>query len=152
MSTDLSTSAWIDLFRAFIGDDEPSVTGQYKYNVTSLRVHLRIGAILNGYTISDPTKPSIAETIMPDTIKPGLILIAYSARSLLKPRKQLKTFGAGSPRRTFTFDNVNGALQRAQGFICTHDPNYKMPSDHQTEIYTIFNVAQIAEDTVDEVT
>ena len=151
MSTDLSLANWTDLFRAFIGDDEPSVTGQYKYNVTSLKAHLRLGSIEKGYTILDATKPSISETVSPFTLD-GIILVAFSARSLLKPRKQLKTFGAGSPRRSFTFDNVNGALQRAQGFICTHDPNYKMPSDHQNEIYTIFNVAQIAEDTVDEVT
>lgn len=145
MSTDLSHADWTALFRAFMGDEEDE-----KYNTTSLKAHLRLGSIERGYTISDATKPSINETVSPFTLA-GIILVAYCARSLLKPRKQLKTFGAGSPRRTFTFDNVNGALQRAQGFICTHDPNYKMPSGYQTEIYTIFNVAQIAQDTVEEV-
>lgn len=146
MATNLSHANWTDLFNAFMGQEEDE-----KYNMTSLIAHLRLGAIERGYTILDPTVPSISETVLPFTID-GVILIAFCVRSLLKPRKQLKTFGAGSPRRSFTFANVNGALQRAQSFICTHDPDYKMPSDYQNEIYTIFNVAQIAQDTVDEVT
>ena len=145
MSTDLSVANWIDLFRAFIGDEEDE-----SYNVTSLKAHLRLGAIEKGYAILDPTKPSINETIAPFTID-GMILTAYCARSLLKPRKSMKSFSAGSPRRSFTFENVQGALQRAQAFICVHDSSFKMPSDYQNEIYTIFNAAQIGQDTVEEV-
>ena len=145
MSTDLSVANWTDLFRAFIGDEE-----EENYNLTSLKAHLRLGAIEKGYTILDPTKPSINETVLPFTID-GMVLTAYCARSLLKSRKAMSRFSAGSPRRSFTFENVQGALQRAQAFICVHDSSYKMPSDYQNEIYTIFNVSRIAQDTVEEV-
>lgn len=145
MSTDLSSDDWLNLFRAFIGDEEDA-----KYNATSLKAHFRLGAIEKGYTIADAAKPSITETISPFTLT-GVMLIAYSARSLLKPRKHLVSFGAGSPRRSFTFENVLGALQRAQAFICAHDSDFVMPFEYQTEIYTLFNAARIAQDTVEEV-
>lgn len=146
MSTDLSEPNWLALFRAFIGDEEDEL-----YNETSLKAHFRVGAIEKGYTILDASKPSINETIITPFSLTGLILIAYSARSLLKPRKAISSFGVGSPRRSFTYENVQGALQRAQAFIVAHDPNYKMPSDYQNEIYTIFNVARIGQNTVEEV-
>jgi len=145
MSTDLSAANWFDLFRTFIGDEEDE-----KYNESSLKKSLCLWAIEKGYTVADPAKPTINENVLPLTAD-GLLLVAYSARSLLKPRKFLASFGAGSPRRSFTFDNVKGALERAQSFICVHDANFKMPSDYSNEIYVLYNLAQIGQDTVEEV-
>ena len=141
MSTNLGHTNWIGLFRAFIGDGEDEA-----FNTTSLKSHLWIGALEAGYTVTSTSTPSLSETVSYNTLA-GITLVAYAARSLLSPRKSLISFSTGSPRRSFRFDNINGALQRAQSFICEHDADFSMPSDYANDIQIILDIENIAIDT-----
>lgn len=144
MSTNLGSANWLGLFRAFIGDEEDAA-----FNTTSLRWHYAIGSLEAGYTVTDMATPILSETLTLASLD-AVTLVAYAARSLLSPKKQLTSFSTGSPRRSFRFDNVHGALQRAQSFICEHDTDFAMPSDYANDIQIILDIENIAIDTETE--
>lgn len=142
MATDLTS--FIDLYRAFIGDDE-----DLAYNTTSLTKSLAMGAIEAGYTLTSSSPPTISNTVDPYSIT-GLTIIAWAARAMLMPRAQVKSFSAGSPRRSFNFENIDGAVKRAISFIRDNDPNVVLPSDDISDIYAILQTGVMLQDTVDD--